>query len=175
MFLRGRHPEPTVWPRFRAAGDGFAVRRRDGIVETSVRASASRVVDLFLALIEELPPAVSMYLLDVRTSRQWTGEALALPDVGEALARLKLQLTTYAGAEIAVFSPDEQITLTPTLTLFCYAHSERWVFLLRGLGLVERNLIEGRSWRLERDDFPPAREASEGIELAAERLKLSGL
>ncbi len=173
MFLRGRQPESTVWPRFRAVGDAFAVRRSGTLVETVVRTSASRAVDLFLALIEELPPAVSVTITDVRSDGIWSGESLALPDVVEVMGRLKLPLTTYAGAEISVVASDEQVSLTRELGLFCFARTERWVYLLRGLGLTERATLAPRSWHLAPDQFPPVRELTSALSLAADRLKLS--
>jgi hypothetical protein len=170
MFLRGRQHESTVWQRFHVPSDGFTARHVDGVVEVSVRSNAERVVDLFLALIDEMSPAVSASMDDVRASSRWAGTALALPDVSETLGRLKLPLTTYAGAEISIYSPEDQLTLTPWLELYGYAVSERWVFLLRGHGLVERTSLPSRSWRLSRDGFPPAPEASKALRLAAERL-----
>lgn len=172
MFLRGRQHESTIWQRFHAARDGFMVRRVDGVVEVLVRSSAERAVDLFVALTEELPPAVSVYIEDVRTSSKWSGTGLALPDVTQTLARQQISLTTFGGAEISIFSPDEQLTLTPGLQLYIHAVSERWVFLVRGLGLAERPSLPRRSWRLARDEFPPAPEASQALRLAAERLGL---
>ncbi len=172
MFLRGRKLESTIWQRFHGADDGFTVRGLDGVVEVLVRSNADRVVDLFLALAEELPPAVSIVAEDVRTSSRWTGSALALPDVSNALARLKLTLTTYAGAEICIFSPDEQLTLTPSLELYAHSYSDRWVFLLRGHGLVQRRSLARRSWRLARDGFPPSPEGSLALQQAADRLGL---
>ncbi len=172
MFLRGRQPESTVWPRFRAAGESFSVRRVGDLVEAAVRTSASRAVDLFLALIEELPPAVAVTIEDVRSDGMWSGEALALPDVIEVMGRLKLPLTTFAGAEIAVVSADEQVTLTRELGLYCFAHTERWVYLLRGLGLTERASTSPRSWHLRPEQFPPARELTGALAVAADRLKL---
>lgn len=172
MLFRGRQPDVTVWKRFRTAGDAFVVHRREGLVEVEVRANAARVVDLFLSLVEELPPAVALYVEDVRTNDAWSGRDLALPDVGEALARLKLSLSTYAGTEVTAYSHDEQLTLTPGLTLFAYARTERWVFLLRGHGLVERAAMPVRSWHIARGMFPPAPDASLQLRNATERLGL---
>ncbi|MEP7345393.1 MAG: hypothetical protein ABI877_09000 [Gemmatimonadaceae bacterium] len=172
MFLRGREHESTIGQRFHAARDGFTVRRVDGVVEVLIRSSADRVVDLFLALTEELPPAVSIAIDDVRTASRWTGTALALPDVSNALARLKLTLTTFAGAEICIYSPDEQLTLTPSLELYVHSLSERWAFLLHGHGLMQRESIPRRSWRLPRGGFPPSSEAAEALRHAADRLGL---
>jgi len=172
MFLRGREHESTVWQRFRAESDGFTVRRRDDFVEILVRSNADRSVDLFLALAEELPPAVSLSITDVRARMTWSGSSLALPDVTNALARVKLVLTTFAGAEVCVYSQEEQLTLTPSLELYIHSLSERWVFVLNGHGLVQRERLPGRSWRLAGDDFPPSPEASAALRQASERLGL---
>lgn len=173
MFLRGREHESAIWQRFHSPRDGFAVGRVDGIVEVVVRTNADRAVDLFLALAEELPPAVSVAVHDVRTNARWSGTQLALPDVANALARLKLSLATYAGAEICIFTEDEQLTLTPSLELYAHSVNDRWIFILRGNGLVQRPARPRRSWRLRHDAFPPAAEASQALLQAAGRLALT--
>jgi hypothetical protein len=172
MFLRGRETQSTVWQRFRAPEDTFSVRRADGVVELCVRGNAARIVDLFLALLGELPPALSVSIDDVRSSTRWSGEGLALPDVNEALARLKVPLTTFAGADVCVWSPEEQVTLTAWLDLYVHAVHARWVYLLLGHGLREAAATPRRSWRVARDQFPPSSEASLALRAAAERLLL---
>jgi len=173
LFLRGREHESTIWQRFHSVRDGFSVGRVDGIVEVIVRTNADRAVDLFLALAEELPPAVSVAVHDVRTNAQWSGTQLALPDVTNAMARLKLSLATFAGAEVCIFTGDEQLTLTPSLALYAHSVNDRWIFMLRGHGLVQRATLPRRSWRLSHDAFPPAPEASQALLQAAGRLALT--
>jgi len=172
MFFRGRQPEGSVWRRFRAGTDGFSFIREDGYYAAHVAANAERVVDLFHALTEHLPPAVDVALEDVRSGLSWKGENIALPDVREVIARLKLPLATYGGVEFTVHSETDQASLTPHLELFLYSRSERWIYLLRGKGLMERDAERGRSWRLRPEDFPPASELAQALALATERLSL---
>lgn len=138
-----------------------------------VVASAERAVDLFHAVTDYLTPAVDVVLDDVRSGRRWSAEALALPDVRESIARLKIPLSTFAGVEFAVFNEEEQVTLTPQLELYVYARNDRWLYLLQGKGLELREQIRSRSWRLSRSEFAPAAELSQALTAAAERLALA--
>ena len=85
MFFRGRSPEPSVWRRFRSGFDGFTFVKEDEYYAAHIVANAERVVDLFHALTEQMPPAVDVYVEDLRSSRSWKGENVALPDVRERL------------------------------------------------------------------------------------------
>ena len=172
MFFRGRQPEAVVWKRFRSGTDSFAFWSEGDYFAAQVVANAERVVDLFHALSEHLPPAVDVAIEDVRGARQWRGEGVALPDVRETIARLKLPLSTYGGVEFAVYTSEDQLTLTPQLELFIYARTERWLYLLKGKGLEERPSVETRSWRLSRSGFAPAADLSHAVDAAAERLAL---
>jgi len=172
VFLRGRNPESVVWPRFRKTVDGFAVRAVDALLEVRVATSADRAVDLFHALLEDLSPAVSLSIDDYRSGAKWKGEGVALPDVRDAVARLKLPLATNAGAEISVYTDDDQVTLTSLLGVHLYSRTERWIYLLRGKGLVERPRVPERSWRLGRGEFPSAPDMTLVLRAAAERLSL---
>jgi hypothetical protein len=172
MFFRGRQPEAVIWRRFRSGTDGFAFARDGEHYVAHVIANAERVVDLFHALAEHLPPAVDVVIEDVRSQQTWRGEGVALPDVRETIARLKLPLSTFGGVEIAVYTSEDQLTLTPHLELYIYARTERWLYLLKGKGLEEREMMEPRSWRLPRTGFAPAPDLVTAIEGAVERLAL---
>ncbi len=170
MFFRGREHESTIWQRFHTSSDGFTVRRFDGLVEVVVSANADRLVDLVLALLNEMPPALSVEVHDVRTSQRWVGVDLARPDVSATLARLKVSLSTWAGAEICVYGSDVQLTITPWLELYVHSTSERWVFVLTGYGLQLREHRTSRSWRLPADGFPRAEDASAALRQAVDKL-----
>ena len=92
MFFRGKQPESSIWRRFRSGIDGFTYVKEDDYYAAHLVANAERVVDLFHALSEHLAPAVSVSVEDLRTKRSWQGDAIALPDVREVIARLKLPL-----------------------------------------------------------------------------------
>ena len=176
MIFRGRAPESSVWRRFRSGLDGFTFTRLDsGMYEAHVVANAERVVDLFYTLTEYLAPAVDVALDDKRSGRSWTGDDVALPDVRDAVARLKVPLATYGGVELSAYTPDDQLTLTPYLGLYLYARSDRWLYLLQGKGLEEYTSLAEKRWRAQpwaRTDAPVLRDA---IIATAERLALKAV
>jgi len=172
MFFRGRQPEGSVWRRFRAGTDGFSFIHEDDYYAAHVAANAERVVDLFHALTEHLPPAVDVALEDVRSGLSWKGENIALPDVREVIARMKSPLSTFGGVEFAVYTSEDQLTLNPHLELFIYARTDRWLYLLEGKGLEEQKRVRTKSWKMKREDFPPAPELATAIAAAVERLGL---
>ena len=122
---------------------------------------------------EQLPPAVDIVIEDLRSETIWKGDTIALPDVRDAIARLKVPLATYGGVEFTLYTPDDQLTLTPQLEMFIYARSDRWVYLLQGKGLEERAALADRSWRSQGWDRAPAPTLSAAIAAAAERLSLN--
>jgi|SRR5687768_3580374 hypothetical protein len=173
MLFRGRNPDITVWKRFRSGVDGFTFDKEGDFYEAYVAANAERVVDLFYTLSEQLPPAIDIVIADLRSEATWKGESIALPDVRDAVARLKVPLATYGGVELSLYTPDDQLTLTPQLELFIYARSDRWLYLLQGKGLEERAALADRSWRSQAWDRAPAPTLSAAVAAAAERLSLT--
>jgi hypothetical protein len=173
VFIRGPQPESVIWRHFRGEGDGFSFGVREGVYEAVVVANADRAVELYLALAEHLSPAVRLEIDDVRSGVRWSGDDLALPDVRDAVARLKPSLSTFAGAEITIVSDEDQLTLTPNLDVFVYARTDRWLYLLQGKGVRRVRHLRPRSWRLARSEFAPAPEATQSLRLAAERLGIA--
>lgn len=172
MFIRGGHADAVQRQLRRGDGDGFTFGDHAGLCEAVVMANADRVVELFLALTDHLPPAVSAELGDVRTSRVWRGDGIASAEVRDALARMKGTLATQAGVEVTLTGSDDQLTLTPNLELFVYARTDRWLYLLQGKGLRRRATLHPRSWRLGRDEFAPAPAVAIAVREAAERVGL---
>lgn len=172
MFFRGRQPETAVWRRFRASADGFTFAEEKDYYSAHVVANAERVVDLFYTLAEQLSPAVDVVIDDLRSGRTWKGEALALIDVREAVARLKQLLARYGGVEMSIFTAEDQLTLNPYLELFIYARTDRWLYLLEGKGLEEQRRVRTKSWKVARQQFPAAPDLVNAVALAAERLGL---
>ena len=172
MLFRGKTPDTTVWKRFRSGQDGFTFTRSGDVYEAKVVANAERVVDLFYTLSELMAPAVDVYMRDERSQTTWAGESMALPDVRDAVARLKVPLATYGGVEITLFTPDDQLTLTPQLELFIYSRSDRWVYLLTSMNLEERSSIEERLWAMQSWEKAPAPALSDAVAAAAERLSI---
>ena len=173
MLFRGRNPEVSVWRRFRSGVDGFTFDKDGDHYEAYVGANAERVVDLFYTLSEQLGPAIDCVVSDLRSETSWHGESIALPDVRDAIARLKVPLATYGGVEFTLYTPDDQITLTPQLELFIYSRTDKWLYLLQGKGLEERAALADRSWRSQAWDRAPAPTLSAAIAAAAERLALT--
>jgi len=172
MFFRGRQPEASIWRRFRVSGDGFTFVQEDDHYTAHVVANAERVVDLFYNLTEQLPPAVDIVLDDLRSGRSWKGDAVALPDVREAIARLKILLARYGGVELSVFTGEDQLTLNPYLEFFIYSRTDRWLYLLEGKGLEEQAKVHTKSWKTNRQHFPAAPDLVNAVTAAAERLGL---
>jgi hypothetical protein len=172
MLFRGKRPDTTVWRRFRSGHDGFTFTRTGDIYEAKVVANAERVVDLFFTLSELMAPAVDVYIRDMRSQTTWSGETVALPDIRDAVARLKVPLSTYGGVEVTLYTPDDQMTLTPQLELYIYSRSDRWVYLLTSMNLEERSSIEERMWGIASWEKAPAPALSDAVAAAAERLSI---
>jgi hypothetical protein len=173
LFFRGRQPETSVWKRFRSAADGFVFVRETDYYMAHLVANAERVVDLFIALLEQLPPAVDIAIEDARSHRVWKGERLPLPDVRDGLARLKTLIANHGGLEISVYTSEDQLTLNPVLELFVYSRTDRWLYILKGKGLEERRLVHSKSWRLDRREFPDAPELVQEVAALADTLQLT--
>lgn len=173
VFIRGSQPEAMIRRHFRGDGDAFAFSRRGSIHEAVILVNADRAVDLFLALMEHLDPAVRLEIDDFRSGTRWHGHDLALVDVTDAVARLKATLAMYAGVEVAIVADDDQLTLTANLELFIYSRTDRWLYLLQGKGLRRAARLQPRSWRLARGEFAPAPEASRALQLSVERLGIA--
>ncbi|MBA2684445.1 MAG: hypothetical protein ABI884_07455 [Gemmatimonadota bacterium] len=162
-----------MWKRFRSAADGFVFSKEDDYYSAHVVAHAERIVDLLLALIEQLPPAIDVAIVDARRKRKWRGDRLPLPDVRDALTRIKTLVAAAGGVEIAIYSGEDQLTLNPMLELFIYARTDRWLYLLQGKGLEERRLVRTNSWKLSRHEFPAAPELEFALDTFVESLGLT--
>src|SRR5256885_16920626 len=109
-LYRNKTADSTVWKRFRSGEDGFTSTRTGDVYEAKVVANAERVVDLFYTLSELMAPAVDVYIHDMRSQTAWAGQSMALPDVRDAVARLKVPLSTYGGVEIKLETAEDQLT-----------------------------------------------------------------
>jgi hypothetical protein len=160
-------------PRFRAGADWFVVSRDRNITCIRVGTTAERVVDMLHALSVHLDPAVDVCIEDARTGRRWAGALLALPDVRETVGRLRLSLAAYGGVDVSLFTDSDQVTLTPEMSLVIYARTDRWAFLLDGMGLVERAAVPMPSWLPQRSALRPQPQLAYALQSAAERLGLT--
>jgi hypothetical protein len=173
VFFRGRQPETSIWRRFRSGLDGFTFVQEAGYYAAHVVANAERAVDLFYVLMQHFPPAVDVAIDDKRGKRRWAGERVALPDVQDAIGRLKVPLAAAGGVEVAIYTAEDQVTVNTQLELFIYSRSDRWLYILLGLGLEERTILRTRSWKFARHDFAPAPELSDAVAAAGARLGLT--
>jgi hypothetical protein len=172
MLFRGRQPDQSIWKRFRTSADGFTFIEEGDHYTAHVVANAERIVDLFHALSEQLSPAVDVVIDDSRTGVVWKGESLALPDVRDAIARLKVLLSQHGGVELSVFTTEDQLTMNQYLELFVYARTDRWLYVLQGKGLQEQRAVRTKSWKMKRGDFSAAPELDRAIQGVVERLGL---
>ncbi len=172
MLFRYKRPDSTVWKRFRSGQDGFTFFRNGDIYEAKVGANAERVVDLFYTISEVMAPAVDVYIHDLRSQMSWTGETIALPDIRDAVARLKVPLATFGGVEVTLNTAEDQLTLGAELELYIYSRSDRWVYLLQSKNLEERGALADRGWGGQSWDRTPAPALSDAVAAAAERLSL---
>jgi len=174
MIFRGRAEQGTVWRRFRSGSDGFTFERTpENYFEAHVAANAERAVDLLYVLSEHLPPAVDVTIMDRRARRSWEGTDVALPDVRDALARLKVPMATYGGVDVTIYTADDQLSLNAELDLYAYARSDRWLYLLQAKGLEHYGAVSNKPWRAQPWDRAAAPVLSSAIAAAAERLTLT--
>lgn len=171
-FLRARLPETVVWPRFRSGVDEFSCGCDGDVWVVHIAAGAERTAELFHELTDEMPAVVSVAIERARDSVAWRGEALSLGDVRESLARLRAPIVSVGGFELSVYTPDDQLTLTPQLELYVYARSDRWRYLLLRRGLVERDAVADRRWARSVEDFVQSAEADAAVSAAVDRLGL---
>jgi len=174
MIFRGQPQQVTVWRRFRSGRDGFTFNETvEGLFEAHVAANAERAVDLMYVLSEDLPPAVDVALTDRRTQASWLGTDVALPDVRDSIARLKIPLATYAGVDITIYTADDQLSLTAALDLYAIGRSDRWLYLLQSRGLDRYGAVAEKAWRGQPWDKSSAMVLSTALAATADRLSLA--
>ena len=159
--------------RFRPLSDWFIASDIGGVFVARIGTTAERAVDLMHALSVHLDPAVDVVMTDWRSGTEWVGFNVALPDFRDALGRLRFPLATYGGVEMTVHGPDDQLSLTPELLLVIYSRSDRWYFLLDGLGLSERAVPPAAVWVPTRSKLRPSAELTAALTAVAARLGLS--
>jgi hypothetical protein len=172
MLFRSHRADTPTENRFGAFTNLFAFRKEGDLHVAEIVASPERSVELFHSLAGEMPKTVDLAMNCLRSGRKFVGEGLHLAEVTEAVARLKVPLATSAGVEIAVYTPDEQLTLSPMLDLWLFARSDRWFYLLLGSELEEAAELPRRSWSVKANEFTGAPELVNAVTAAAERLTL---
>ena len=172
-FLRDRQRAAEVWRRFRHDGELFTSMREDGIWVVRVGATAERTLELFHELAAELTGTVQLSLVRLRDEAGWHGSQLALADVREGIARLRVPLASAGGVEVSVYTADDQLTVSAQLALHLWSRSDRWRDFLLSRGLQERRAIPDRRWARSREDFATSPALDGVIESIASVLSLS--
>jgi hypothetical protein len=175
MLFRHETPPSVIGDRFRSADAVFSAGIERGLHVVRVGAGMERAVELLHALSEQLPPVVDCAIDCLRSKRRFVGEGLSLPEVRESIARLKVPLVTSGGVELAVYTAEDQLVLSPLLELWVYSRTDRWLYLLVGEGLEQVEAVPSRDWTVRRDEFVGARDLVAAVEKTAERLTLRAL
>jgi len=172
MLFRHRTAASSVANRFRPGAAVFETRQERGLHVVRVGAGMERSIGLLHDLSGQLPAVVDFSVECLRSKRRFVGEALSLPEVRETVARLKVPLLASGGVELAVFTAEDQLVLSPMLDLWIYSRTDRWVYLLVGDGLEEVESLPPRGWSVGRDEFTGAPDLVAAVEKTAERLTL---
>ena len=158
--------------RFRPTSAWFVASMDRGVYVARIGTTAERALDLMQVLAGYLDPVVEVVIDDVRSATEWLGVDVPLPDLRDALGRLRFPVATYGGVELTIVGPDDQLSLTPELLIVIYARSDRWYFLLDGLGLCERTEPPAPTWASSRSALKPSPELAAALTAAASRLGL---
>lgn len=158
--------------RFHRDGD-WSVAHRDGDVRVwRVHTPGERAVDLFIRLSSHLEAVVDVVIEHPRDGVTWHGDLQFLPEVREALGRLRWPLASSGGVELTLVTADDQLTLMPSLELVIYARNDRWVALLEAEGIQPRERAPRALWQPAAATLPPAPELSAALATMADRLGL---
>lgn len=171
-LFRHRTPTTRVAERFRSGEAVFSMEMRDGTYAVRVGAGMERSVELLHALVEHLPPVVDCAIDCLRSKQRFVGEGLSLPEVRESIGRLKVALVQSGGVELAVYTAEDQLVLSPMLDLWIYSRIDRWVYLLVGDGLEQVDSVPPRGWTVGRNEFTGAPDLVAAVVKTAERLTL---
>ena len=173
MWFRGRQPETSVWRRFRSAADGFVFTKEDDYYSAHVVANAERVVDLFFALTRAAP--AGRRPRDRRRAREAEVEGRAAPAPRRARGARAHQDAARVRRRCRGLGVHERgpAHAQSDLELFIYARTDRWLYLLEGKGLEERRLVRTKSWKVSRQEFPPAPELTFALDSLVDSLKLT--
>ena len=148
--------------------------RREGDVHVAeIFAEPERSVELFASLIDELPQQIDLTIWCARSGERFAGEGRFRSEVDEGLRALLPAVAAVGGVEIALYSAEDQLTLSLSAELWVYTRSPRWPLVLASRGLVERTTADRRSWTVNAGDFCGAPHVIQAVCEVAERLTLS--
>lgn len=159
--------------RFRSSADWFTHSELDGLFTSVIGANSERAVDLMHVLAMRFPEALSVSISSLRERKSWWDNACSRSETRDVIARLKLLLAGYGGVEFAIYTNEDQLTLTPELELIAYSRSPKWRAILLKIGLEERTEPPTAVWCASRSTLGPAPELLDSLALAVKRLGLA--
>ncbi|MEP6832883.1 MAG: hypothetical protein ABJB74_05785 [Gemmatimonas sp.] len=159
--------------RFRSAADWFTHSELDGVYTSVIGANSERAVDLMHLLVYQFPESLSVSISSLRQRKSWWENACSRTETRDVIARLKLLLAGYGGVEFAVYTTDDQLTLTPELELIVYSRSPKWREALLKMGLEERHQPPTAVWCASRSELSAAPELLDSLAIAVRRLGLA--
>jgi len=137
-----------------------------------VGAPAEQVMDLVYHLLGFLDPAVDVMLRDLRSGRTWQGALLPLPEVREAVGRLRQTFVAFGAVECAVYTDQDQFTITRDRLLIIDSRTDRWTYRLDAAGFESRAQLPQAAWNPELVARRRDAALEETLWVAAERLGL---
>ncbi|MCC6244741.1 MAG: hypothetical protein IT353_17985 [Gemmatimonadaceae bacterium] len=166
------HETSDVAQRFHRDSDWFVVSRQGAFDVYRAHANSERSVELFLRWTADIEPIVSLHIDHPRDGRRWHAVNRFLPEVREALGRLRWPLAAFGGLEITIVSENEQITLMTCLDVVIYSTRDRWRAVVLSEGLTEHEQVPVPVVDPTRIPWSAAAELSDALAVAVERLSL---
>lgn len=149
------------------------IQARDGdLFVLRVHATSERAVELFHRLTAHLDPSVDVVVEHRRDATSWLGALQDLAQVREAIGRLRWPLASSGGVEFTLVTPDDQITLMPSLELVIYSRRDHWSVRLADEGVRARVTAPPAVWHSGHVPWSPAPDLTVALSAFAERLAL---
>jgi hypothetical protein len=158
--------------RFGLGGAWHVTTAHDGLWRSVVGAPAEQVMDAVYHLLGFFDPAVDMLMRELRSGRTWHGALLPLPDVRAAVGRLRRTFVAFGAVECAVYTDQDQFTITRDRLLIIDSRTDRWTYRLDAVGFESRPQLPVPTWNPERVTRRRDAALEEALWVAAERLGL---
>lgn len=149
--------------------------RTDGIHTYRIRANSERIVELLHRLSAHVDSIVDLYVHHVRNGDRWQGMLKFLPEVREAIGRLRWPLAAFGGVELSVVTPDDQLSLLPTLELVVFSRTPNWTERLLAEGVQSCQSFPRAVWTPVVNEGTVAPDLALALSAIAERLGLDRL
>lgn len=161
--------------RFHRVNAWCTYSRQDDLHVVEVQANSERIMELLHRLSGHLDSVVDVHMTHVRDGARWQGIMRFLPEVREAVGRLRWPLAAYGGVELALVTPEDQLTVTPELRMIIYSRTSGWLQRLKTEGVEQRTHFPTPAWNplIRSDTLTP--DLSSALAAIAERLNLEPL